>query len=110
MTRGANTPDLSGKVVVVAGAAGAAGPAAVRHLAECGAVVVAAGRSAERLQPVVSAGLAAATGRITLSGDSFDRDLFVRDFWEYVEAGVGRWDVRRVAFLSIYSVFLVNSP
>ncbi len=63
MTRGANTPDLSGKVVVVAGAAGAAGPAAVRHLAECGAVVVAAGRSAERLQPVVSAGLAAATGR-----------------------------------------------
>lgn len=53
-------PDLSGKVVVVAGAAGAAGPPLVTRLAEAGALVIAADRSAEHLASVVTTGTAAA--------------------------------------------------
>lgn len=55
-----STPNLSGKVVVVAGATGAAGPPLVARLAAAGAHVVAAGRSAEHLAPVVAAADAAA--------------------------------------------------
>ncbi|WP_226346315.1 SDR family NAD(P)-dependent oxidoreductase [Agilicoccus flavus] len=57
----ASTPDLTGRVVVVAGAAGAAGPPLVSALAVAGAHVVAAGRDAARLAPVVDAATAAAT-------------------------------------------------
>lgn len=48
---------LSGKVVVVAGAAGAAGPPAVAALVQRGATVVAIDNSDERLDAVVVAGV-----------------------------------------------------
>lgn len=51
---------LAGKVVVVTGATGAAGPPVVSALARAGARVVAVGRSAASLEPVVAAGAAAA--------------------------------------------------
>ncbi len=47
------TDDLAGRVVVVAGATGAAGPAVVQRLVASGATVVAAGRGKASLQTVV---------------------------------------------------------
>lgn len=55
-------PDLRGKVVVVTGATGAAGPPAVAALARAGAQVVAVGRSRERLETVCAAARAQAAG------------------------------------------------
>lgn len=52
--RDGGTDDLSGRVVVVAGATGSAGPAVVQRLVASGATVVAAARSASSLQAVVS--------------------------------------------------------
>ena len=65
-----SAPDLSGKVVVVTGAAGAAGPPLVVALARAGAQVVVAGRSAQRLAEVARFGEEAAAdsgrgGRVT---------------------------------------------
>ncbi|HET8614547.1 MAG TPA: SDR family oxidoreductase [Actinomycetales bacterium] len=53
--RPGTTDELSGRVVVVAGATGAAGPAVVQRLVASGATVVAAARSASSLQGVVEA-------------------------------------------------------
>lgn len=58
----AAAPDLRGKVVVVTGATGAAGPPTAARLAHAGARVVAVGRSAQRLAPVVADARQAATG------------------------------------------------
>ncbi|GAB48324.1 SDR family NAD(P)-dependent oxidoreductase [Mobilicoccus pelagius] len=49
-----STVDLSGKVVLVAGAAGAAGPPTLARLVEAGATVVAIDNDASRLDPVVA--------------------------------------------------------
>lgn len=53
---------LAGKVVLVAGAAGAAGPPTVAALASRGATVVAIDNAADRLEPVVEAARAQAAG------------------------------------------------
>ena len=47
-------PDLTGLVIVVAGATGAAGPPLVERLARAGATVVAAGSSRDRIERVVA--------------------------------------------------------
>ena len=47
-------PDLTGLVIVVAGAAGAAGPPLVERLARAGATVVAAGSNRARIEGVVA--------------------------------------------------------
>lgn len=90
-------PDLTGKVVVVAGAAGAAGPAVVRRLAECGALVVAAGRSMEHLAPVVAAGMAAAAstgggGRVIPAQVDLLDETATRDWAHALVAEHGRVD------------------
>jgi NADP-dependent 3-hydroxy acid dehydrogenase YdfG len=54
LTEPQNRQDLTGLVIVVAGAAGAAGPPLVERLAEAGATVVAAGSNLERIDAVVS--------------------------------------------------------
>ena len=66
-TAGPAAGSVAGRVVVVAGAAGAAGPPLVARLAAAGATVVAADASAERLEPVVAQGNAAAAdgGNVT---------------------------------------------
>jgi NADP-dependent 3-hydroxy acid dehydrogenase YdfG len=56
------TDELAGRVVVVAGATGAAGPDVVRRLVASGATVVAAARSAEPLQRLVDDANAHADG------------------------------------------------
>jgi NADP-dependent 3-hydroxy acid dehydrogenase YdfG len=53
VARPGRTDELSGRVVVVAGATGAAGPAVVQRLVASGATVIAAARSASSLQAVV---------------------------------------------------------
>jgi NAD(P)-dependent dehydrogenase (short-subunit alcohol dehydrogenase family) len=53
--REGRTDDLAGRVVVVAGATGAAGPAVVQRLVASGATVVAAARDERSLQAVVDA-------------------------------------------------------
>jgi NAD(P)-dependent dehydrogenase (short-subunit alcohol dehydrogenase family) len=58
------TDDLAGRVVVVAGATGAAGPAVVQRLVASGATVVAAARDADELQRVVrDAAVSGVSGR-----------------------------------------------
>jgi NAD(P)-dependent dehydrogenase (short-subunit alcohol dehydrogenase family) len=54
LTERHNRQDLTGLVIVVAGAAGAAGPPLVERLARAGATVVAAGSNRERIDGVVS--------------------------------------------------------
>jgi len=54
LTEPQDRPDLTGLVIVVAGAAGAAGPPLVERLARAGATVVAAGSNRERIDGVVS--------------------------------------------------------
>jgi len=53
VARDGRSDELSGRVVVVAGATGAAGPAVVQRLVASGATVVAAARDARSLQVVV---------------------------------------------------------
>jgi NADP-dependent 3-hydroxy acid dehydrogenase YdfG len=53
VARDGRTDELAGRVVVVAGATGAAGPAVVQRLVASGATVVAAARSAGPLQRIV---------------------------------------------------------
>jgi len=53
VAREGRTDELTGRVVVVAGATGAAGPALVQRLVASGATVVAAARRAEALQAIV---------------------------------------------------------
>lgn len=57
-------PDLTGKVVVVAGATGAAGPPLVRRLARAGAVVVAVDREQSALDAVATSATAEAPGAV----------------------------------------------
>jgi NAD(P)-dependent dehydrogenase (short-subunit alcohol dehydrogenase family) len=53
VARDGRTDELTGRVVVVAGATGAAGPAVVQRLVSSGATVVAAARNAEALRAIV---------------------------------------------------------
>lgn len=81
---GDDLPDLVGKVVVVTGAAGAAGGPLVARLARAGAQVVAVGRSAQRLAPVVASAAQAAAdsgrggGAEVAVVDLLDRDVTAR--------------------------------
>lgn len=89
--------DLTGKVVVVAGAAGAAGPPLVAALAQAGAHVVAVDRSQELLDPVVAAaGPNAVAAVVDLLDESAVRELaqHVRDKHGHVDGLihlVGGW-------------------
>lgn len=69
--RNVNGGALEGAVVAVAGAAGPAGQATLRSLAEAGATVVAADANAERLAEVVNAARFA-HGGATVIGDTVD--------------------------------------
>lgn len=89
-------PDLTGRVIVVAGASGAAGPPLVEQLARAGVIVVAAGRSAENLAPVLKAGNAAGSasgqGRVVPAViDLFDEPA-VQEWAHAVVAEHGRVD------------------
>jgi NAD(P)-dependent dehydrogenase (short-subunit alcohol dehydrogenase family) len=53
VARDGRTDELTGRVVVVAGATGAAGPSVVQRLVSSGATVVAAARNAEALRAIV---------------------------------------------------------
>ena len=85
--------DLSGLVIVVAGATGAAGPPLVERLARAGATVVAAGSNRERIERVV----ADVTSRV--SSDRVQADVVdlldeqaTRDWATGVERQHGRVD------------------
>lgn len=80
------TGDLGGKIVVVAGAAGAAGPATVRALTGAGAGVVALGHNPARLQDAV-----AGTGASAVVLDLLDEEM-TRACAEQVVADHGRVD------------------
>jgi len=54
LTEPQDRPDLTGLVIVVAGAAGAAGPPLVERLARAGATVVAAGSNRDRIERAVA--------------------------------------------------------
>jgi len=84
---------LSGAVIVVAGAGGPAGQAAVMRLAEAGATVVAADNDAERLAASVDAARYA-HGGATVVGDTVDLlDLDATRSWaERTEKEFGRVD------------------
>ena len=56
--------DLSGRVAIVTGASGTIGAGIARRLREAGALVVAHGRSAEALEPLLGDGVVAATGDV----------------------------------------------
>lgn len=64
------TDELSGRVIVVAGATGAAGPAVVRRLVASGATVVAAARNAGSLHAVIDG-----ANDATVRGDGAGRAL-----------------------------------
>jgi 3-oxoacyl-[acyl-carrier protein] reductase len=79
--------DVGGRVVVVTGATGAAGRAAVRALKDAGATVVAVGRSPQRLSE-----LAAAISGITVEvADVSDQDT-VRNLAERIRRRHGSVD------------------
>ena len=78
----------------MAGAAGAAGPPLVARLAAAGATVVAADASAERLEPVVAQGNAAAAGGGNVHAAVVDLldEQATRDWAAAVLAEFGRVD------------------
>lgn len=80
------TRDLTGKIVVVAGAAGAAGPPAVKALTGAGAGVVALGHDPARLQDAVDG-----TGAAAVVLDLLDEEM-TRACAEQVVAEHGRVD------------------
>ncbi|MFJ7899957.1 SDR family NAD(P)-dependent oxidoreductase [Streptomyces sp. NPDC096198] len=90
--RNGNGP-LSGAVIAVAGAGGAAGRATLLRLAEAGATVVASDNDAERLAEAVDAARYA-LGGATVTGDTVDLlDLqSTRDWANHVEKDFGRVD------------------
>ncbi|MFI9645653.1 SDR family NAD(P)-dependent oxidoreductase [Streptomyces sp. NPDC052040] len=90
--RNGNGP-LSGAVIAVAGAGGAAGRATLLRLAEAGATVIASDNDAERLAEAVDAARYA-LGGATVTGDTVDLlDLqSTRDWANHVEKDFGRVD------------------
>lgn len=87
--------DLAGKVVVVAGATGAAGPSLVAALAAAGAHVVAVGRDQDRLDAVVDHAIDAAGAFGPPAGASGRAEAAVVDLLD--GAAVRSWAERLVA-------------
>ena len=71
-------PDLAGRTVLLAGATSAAGTAVARALAEAGALVLAVGRSQERLDALAAAVPAADTRTCDLTNASEVAELAMR--------------------------------
>ena len=93
MAAGNNNGPLSGAVIAVAGAGGAAGKATLRHLAENGAKVVAADADPERLAEAVDAARYAGGGAY-ITGETVDLldPAAARDWADRTEKQCGRID------------------
>lgn len=82
--------NLSGLVVVVAGAAGDAGAPTVRHLVQAGATVVAAGRDQQRLDAVAQS--ASGPGAVVTSVVDLSDDTRAHEWGRHLLAEHGRID------------------
>lgn len=85
--------DLGGLVIVVAGAAGAAGPPLVERLARAGATVVAAGSNRDRIEGVVADITSRMpSGRVHAAVVNLLDEQATRDWADAVESEHGRVD------------------
>jgi len=93
LTEPQDRPDLTGLVIVVAGAAGAAGPPLVERLARAGATVVAAGSNRDRIERAVADVISRVpSGRVHAAVVDLADEQATREWAAMVEHEHGRVD------------------